>query len=61
MHPEQIKIFKAMSGAKKLEIAANFYLSARNLKSQSLRCQHPDWTEEQIRQKTKELFLYAAN
>lgn len=61
MHPEQVKIFKTMSAAKKLQLAADFYSSARNLKSQSLRSQHPDWTEEQIRQKTKELFLYAAN
>jgi len=59
MHEEQIKIFKAMSPARKLELAAEFNRAARNLKSQSLKLQHPDWTTGQIAQKVREIFLYA--
>jgi len=48
MHPEQVKIYKAMSPARKLELAAEFYFAARHLKHQSLMAQHPDWTSEQV-------------
>jgi len=61
MHPEQVRIFKAMPPSRKLELAANFYFAARQLKAQGLRMQHPDWTDEQVRCKVRELFLYAAS
>jgi hypothetical protein len=61
MHPEQVRIFRAMPPSKKLELAANFHFAARQLKTQSLRMQHPDWTDEQLQQKVRELFLYAAS
>ena len=61
MHPEQIKIYKAMSPAQKLELAADFYFAAKHLKRQSLRTQHPEWTSEQVHRKVRELFLYAAS
>jgi len=61
MHPEQVKIFKAMPPSKKLELAANFHLAARQLKQQSLKMQHPEWTDDQIHRKVRELFLYAAS
>jgi hypothetical protein len=61
MHPEQIRIFKAMPPSMKLQLAANFQLAARQLKKQSLKMQHPDWTDEQIQHKVRELFLYAAS
>ena len=57
--PEQIEIYKAMSPAKKLELAGRFHLASRHLKAQGLRMQHPDWTDEQVNQRVKELFLYA--
>lgn len=50
-----------MSPARKLELAANFVFAARQLKKQSLRMQHPDWTNEQVERKTRELFLYATS
>jgi hypothetical protein len=61
MHPEQIRIFRTMSPARKLELAAEFYLAARELKRQSLKAQHPDWTDERVQQEVRELFLYAAS
>ena len=59
MHPEQIKAFKSMTPAMKLRLAQSLYYSARSLKEAALRKQHPDWTEEEIKQKVREIFLYA--
>ncbi|MDM8549924.1 hypothetical protein QUF72_07600 [Desulfobacterales bacterium HSG2] len=59
MHPEQKKIFQSMTPEQKLQAALNLYHSARNLKAAALRQQHPDWSEEKIEQKVREIFLYA--
>ena len=61
MHPQQISIFRAMSPARKLELAADFHFAARHLKSQSLKALHPDWSNERVRRKVREMFLYAAS
>lgn len=60
MTPEQVKIYRAMSPARKLELAGRFNLESRHLKAQALRAQRPEWTEDQIRNRVRELFLYAA-
>lgn len=60
MHPEQVKIFKAMPAARKLEIAAAFYLSARHLKTQALKQRHPDWPEARLRREVTKVFLRAS-
>ena len=59
MHPEQKRIFKAMTPSQKLGIALELYDSARKLKAAGLRSQHPDWTEHGIQEKVREIFLYA--
>ena len=61
MTPEQVKIFKAMSPARKLDLAGGFHYAARQLKALGLRSQHPDWTEARINARVREIFLYAAN
>jgi hypothetical protein len=48
-----------MTPEEKLCIAANLYHSARALKTAGLRAQHPDWSEREIQEKVKEIFLYA--
>ena len=60
MHPEQVKIFKAMPASRKLELAATFYFSARHLKTQALKQRHPDWSESQVRREVNRLFLHAS-
>ena len=60
MHPEQVRIFKAMPAARKLELAATFYFSARHLKTQALKQRHPDWPESRLRQEVNRLFLRAS-
>lgn len=48
-----------MSPAQKLRIANDMMISARKLKAAWLRQNHPDWTEEQIKQAVKEAFMNA--
>lgn len=59
--PEQVDIYRRMSPARKLEIAAEFQFAARELKAAVLRTQHPEWPEEKIRAKVREAFLYASS
>lgn len=61
MHSQQIRIYKSMAPEQKLQIALRLYYSARRLKLESLRVQHPDWTERALDEKVRELFLYARN
>ena len=57
--PEYIATLRRMTGAQKLRTAFQMYWGARRLKAARLRQQHPEWTEEQVQQKGKEIFMYA--
>jgi hypothetical protein len=57
--PEQIEIFRAMTGERRLQLAEQLYWSARRLKLAGLRAQHPDWTEEQLNAEVRRIFLHA--
>jgi len=65
MYPEdkaeqvQRKIFQKMTPDQKLNAALKLYHSARQLKRASLKSDHPDWNDEQIDAKLREIFLYA--
>jgi len=59
LHPEQIKIFKSLSPDAKLKIAEKLYTSAKTLKASILRQQHPQWSEEKVARKVREIFLHA--
>ena len=48
-----------MKPEQKLMLAENLYHCARALKAAGLRNQHPDWSEKEIREKVREIFLYA--
>ena len=56
--PEYIATLRRMTGAQKLRTAFQMYWSARRLKAARLRQQHPDWTEEQVQQRVKEIFMH---
>ena len=56
---EYLATLRRMTGEQKLKAAAALYWSARKIKAAGLRRQHPDWHEEQIQQKVKEIFMYA--
>ena len=59
MHPEQKRIFQAMKPEKKLRITQMLYYSARELKAAGLRAQNPNWSEEMVKDRVREIFLYA--
>jgi len=59
MHPEQVKAYKKMTPAQRLAIAAQLWHEARQLKSAYLKQQHPDWSDEKIKETVREIFLYA--
>jgi len=56
MHPEQRRIFRSLTPEKKLKIALRLYYSTRDMKAAGLRMQNPDWTEEKIQTKVREIF-----
>ena len=51
--------YKNLSPGQKLQIAVDMYNWARELKAAGLRMAHPDWTEEEVQAKVREIFLYA--
>jgi hypothetical protein len=57
--PEYIATLRRMTGAQKVRAAFGLYWTARKIKAAGLRAQHPDWTEEQIQQRVKEIFMHA--
>jgi hypothetical protein len=59
MKTEAQRVVQAMSPAQKLRAAERLYHSARQLKAAALRAQHPEWSDEAIRQTVREVFLYA--
>lgn len=61
MTPEQAEIYSKMNPVRKLELAASFILSARKLKAAALRSRHPEWSDVQIQQHVKEVFLFATD
>ena len=57
---ERIKArFKSMTSEQKLELSLELYYSAKELKRSWLRTQHKDWTDTQVEDKLREIFLYA--
>ena len=57
--PEQIAIFRAMTGERRLQLAEQLNWTARKLKLAGLRAQHPDWTDEQLNAEVRRIFLHA--
>ncbi|HRQ90604.1 MAG TPA: hypothetical protein PLA50_17555 [Bacteroidia bacterium] len=58
--PEYIETLRRMSGRQKLRSAFQLYWAARKLKAARLREQYPQWSEEQVQQRVKEIFMYAS-
>jgi hypothetical protein len=57
--PEYIETLRRMSGPQKLKTAFQLYWGARRLKAARLRQEHPDWSEEQVQARVREIFMYA--
>ena len=48
-----------MTPEQKLKVAAQIYWAARELKAAGLRALHPDWTEQQVQEEVRDIFLHA--
>jgi hypothetical protein len=59
MDLQQKRIYQSMPPEKKLRLALKLYHSARELKTAALRRDHPDWTEKEIHERIREIFLFA--
>jgi hypothetical protein len=59
MLPQQKLIFKSMKPEKKLDVALHLIFSSKELKKAELRTRHPEWNEDRIEQRVREIFLYA--
>ncbi|OGV62855.1 MAG: hypothetical protein A2498_04060 [Lentisphaerae bacterium RIFOXYC12_FULL_60_16] len=55
---EQVNVLRNMTPADRWRVAISLYWQAREWKEAALRSLHPDWSETQIRQFTRELFLH---
>ena len=55
--PEEIEIYRKMSPQKKLELIKKSYWDARRWKKAGLKAMHPEWTDAQLNEKVRELFL----
>lgn len=59
LSPEYAAALRRLTGSQKLKTAFALYWSARRLKAAALRQQHPDWPEERVQEKVREIFLHA--
>jgi hypothetical protein len=57
--PEQIARYRAMTPAERLRQSERLYWSARRLRAAYERSLHPDWTEAQIQEHVRKIFLRA--
>ncbi len=48
LHPEQVKLLRAMTLERRAQLALGFIRSMRRLKAAVLRQQHPAWSEDEI-------------
>jgi hypothetical protein len=57
LSPQEIAIFRQMSPAAKLALIATMHLNARAWKKAAFRSFHPEWTEQQVEEQTRQVFL----
>jgi len=55
----QSEIYRKMTPAQKFEEVHKMRETAWNLKAAGLRAIHPNWTEKEVQETTRKIFLYA--
>ncbi len=58
--PERIEELRRMTPQEKLKLAEKLYWDARRAKADELRPLHPDWSEDEIQNEVKRIFLAAS-
>jgi len=56
---KQLEILKKMTGEERLIAAMRLNAEAREIKAAYLRMRHSEWSEDQINNEVKRIFLYA--
>lgn len=57
--PEQIEIYRRMSGTRRLQLAEQMFWFARKFKAAGVLHQHPDWPAEKVTAEVNRIFLHA--
>jgi len=53
--------FRNMTPADKFHLISEMHMQAREWKRAAFKAQHSDWTDDQIDQRVREVFLYGAS
>ena len=59
LSPEQTQALRRMSPAERWQVAYRLYWTMRQHKTAFLRAQHLDWSDQQINDQVRRIFLYA--
>ena len=57
---EMARILRGMTGAERLKIANDMFVSARRMLASHLAAEHPDWDQERIEQETARRISHGA-
>jgi hypothetical protein len=57
--PKQIEILRKMTPEQRWHAAHRLYWTVRRHKTAFLRCQHPDWPEDKLKDEVRRIFLNA--
>jgi hypothetical protein len=60
LHPAQIEAYRRMTPQDKIRAMGRLYRQAWNLKLAWLKDQNPDWSDEEILNETRRIFLHAS-
>ena len=56
---DAIRLLRALSPTQRLRAAERLYWSARQIKAAGIRAQHPDWSEERVKEAVRLAFFHA--
>jgi Rv0078B-related antitoxin len=57
---DMAQVFRAMTGAQRLQIASDLFRSARRMIASHLMAEHPDWDELRLRQEVAKRLSHGA-
>ena len=56
--PVQLAVLRRMTPGQRWEVARNLYWSARRLKAAFVRSEHPEWSDAEVEDQVRRVFLY---
>lgn len=61
MDDAMAEILRRKTGAERLAIANDMFVSVRSMLRSHVRCQHPDWTDSEVNRETARRMLSATH